>query len=147
MTATRWVVDGAEGPIVEHEGHRFSGNDDGAPMMCSLVCQGFGRHAHVDYCRTTSGACVISTSGDGQHSSTHMQPNLAHPKDWITHNLHWRRMGNAEGYHILSIESDRSCSTGFKGKDSSRSSDQLNDPFFFLPDPYSREDQANFAKW
>jgi len=62
-----------------------------------------GRHVHIDYCR--GDPC---DNPETQHINERMVPNPDQPKDWITHGLHWRRMG-------------------FK-------------------DPYSREDQANFAK-
>ncbi|KAJ7509859.1 hypothetical protein B0H11DRAFT_2270198 [Mycena galericulata] len=106
MSKTRWAVDGPDGTILELNGRKFGSDDDGAPMMCNLVCQEMGRHVHIDYCRADDAA-----SCDGpevQHLKTRMTPNPARAKDWISHSLFWKR-------------------TGFK-------------------DPYSRPDQANFAK-
>lgn len=62
-----------------------------------------GRHVHVDICRGPD-----SHNPETQHITKRISPNDDQAKDWITHALHWHRMG-------------------FK-------------------DPYSREDQANFAK-
>ncbi|GBE82556.1 hypothetical protein SCP_0409400 [Sparassis crispa] len=96
MSQTRWVVDGPDGTAVELRGRKYSSNDEGAPMMCNLVCLAMGRHVHVDYCRTVDG-----TPCDGaevQHIPTRMAPNPNRPKDYITHNLHWRRSGFKDPY-------------------------------------------------
>ncbi|KAI0250888.1 hypothetical protein BJV78DRAFT_1154831 [Lactifluus subvellereus] len=96
MSRTRWAIDGPDGTSLELEGRKFSSSDDGAPMLCNL---------HIDEI---------------------MVPNPDQPKDWITHGLHWRRMGfkgNGDNESVLFV---------FNGGVS--------------VDPYSREDQANFAK-
>jgi len=62
-----------------------------------------GRHVHVGLCRGPD-----SHNSETQHIAKRIAPDPDEDKDWITHALHWSRMG-------------------FK-------------------DPYSREDQANFAK-
>ncbi|KAF9443582.1 hypothetical protein P691DRAFT_778790 [Macrolepiota fuliginosa MF-IS2] len=106
MSKTKWVIEGPDGTAIELNGRRFAANDDGAPMMCNLVCQSMGRHAHIDYCRTDQDQRC--TSLDHEHITERLAPNPDQPKDWISHKLYWRR-------------------SGFK-------------------DPYSRDDQANFAK-
>ena len=88
MSRTRWAVDGPDGTILELEGRKFSSNDDGAPMLCNLVCTSMGRHVHIDYCR--GDPC---DNPETQHIDQIMVPNPDQPKDWITHGLHWRRMG------------------------------------------------------
>ncbi|KAJ6534677.1 hypothetical protein DFH09DRAFT_932195, partial [Mycena vulgaris] len=113
MSKTRWAVDGPDGTVLELNGRKFGSDDDGAPMMCNLVCQEMGRHAHLDYCRADDAA-----SCDGpevQHLKTRITPNPERAKDWISHSLFWRRTGMCRGSHIST-------------------------------DPYSRPDQANFAK-
>ncbi|KAF9231472.1 hypothetical protein BU15DRAFT_68308 [Melanogaster broomeanus] len=107
MSQTRWAIDGPEDASLEIEGRRFSSNDEGAPMMCNLVCQAMGRHPHISYCRADD---PTACNGDDQilHIHTGLSPNPAKPKDFVTHSLFWQR-------------------TGFK-------------------DPYSREEQTNFAK-
>ncbi|KAG1848075.1 hypothetical protein DFJ58DRAFT_729977 [Suillus subalutaceus] len=90
MSSSRWAVDGPDDTGLEVEGRRFSSNDEGAPMMCNLVCQ------------------ALEGTNAVQHISKRVLPNPERAKDYITHNLFWRR-------------------AGFK-------------------DPYSREEQANFAK-
>ena len=91
MSKTRWVVDDPDGTGIEIEGHKFSSNDDGAPMLCSLVCQSMGRHVHVDICRGPD-----SHNSETEHIEKKMSPKRALPKDWITHGLHWRRMGGLD---------------------------------------------------
>ncbi|KAH0833843.1 hypothetical protein J3R83DRAFT_11007 [Lanmaoa asiatica] len=106
MSNVRWSVDGPDEEGLEVEGRRFSTNDEGAPMMCNLVCQVLGRHVHIDYCRAeTPGECRGNL--EVQHITGKLQPEPDRPKDFLTHNLFWKRT--------------------FK-------------------DPYSREEQANFAK-
>ncbi|KAJ6514882.1 hypothetical protein C8R47DRAFT_1275662 [Mycena vitilis] len=103
MSKTRWAIDGPDGTILELNGRKFGSDDDGAPMLCSLVCQEIGRHAHLDYCRADDAASCDQP--EVQHIKMALSPNPSRAKDWISHNLYWRRT-----------------------------------------DPYSRPDQANFAK-
>jgi hypothetical protein len=104
MTHTRWAVDGAESgdeTSLELEGRRFSSNDDGGPMMCNLVCSSMRRHVHIDYCRTEE-----TTPCEGpeiQHLHTRMIPNPDKPKDAVTHNLYWRRMGTLDICFSVSV--------------------------------------------
>ncbi|KIK55622.1 hypothetical protein GYMLUDRAFT_76385 [Collybiopsis luxurians FD-317 M1] len=103
MSKTRWTLDDAN-EAVELGGRKFGAGDDGAPMLCNLFCSDMGRHVHVDYCRALPSHPCPPSEGI-QHVTHTLHPEPNRPKDWVTHNLHWRRM-----------------------------------------DPYSREDQANFAK-
>ncbi|KAH8114638.1 hypothetical protein DFH11DRAFT_1508680 [Phellopilus nigrolimitatus] len=107
MSRTRWAVDGPNGTVVELDGHKFGSSDDGAPMLCNLMCSNMGRHAHIDYCRESDPTAC--NAPDLEHIKGRIEPNPDKPKDWITHELYWRRLGN-------------------------------------LLDPYSKEDQGNFAK-
>ncbi|KAH8114634.1 hypothetical protein DFH11DRAFT_1508479 [Phellopilus nigrolimitatus] len=107
MSRTRWAVDGPNGTVVEFDGHKFESNDDGAPMLCNVMCSKMGHHAHIDYCRTSDPTAC--NDADLEHIKCPIEPNPDKPKDWITHELYWRRLGN-------------------------------------LLDPYSKEDQENFAK-
>ena len=91
MTHTRWAVDGPDGTTLELGGRKFSSNDEGAPMMCNLVCSSMGRHVHINYCRAEkSGRC---DGAEVQHIDERMIPEPDKPKDAVTHGLHWRRMG------------------------------------------------------
>ena len=103
MTQTRWAVDGPDGTSLELGGRKYSSNDEGAPMMCNLVCSSLGRHVHVDYCRAgVDGTC---DGAEVQHLSGRIFPNPNRPKDWITHGLSWRRMGTSRlviSYSLLS---------------------------------------------
>ncbi|KAG1768958.1 hypothetical protein EDD22DRAFT_843764 [Suillus occidentalis] len=97
MSSSRWVVDGPDDTGLEVEGRRFSSNDEGTPMMCNLVCQAVGRHVHVDYCRASDTfACRGNT--EVQHISKRLMPNPERAKDYVTHNLFWRRAGFKDPY-------------------------------------------------
>ena len=91
MTQTRWAVDGPDGASLELAGRKFSSNDEGAPMMCNVVCSSMNRHVHIDYCRAPrNGPC----DGVGvQHINDRILPDPDKPKDAVTHSLYWRRMG------------------------------------------------------
>ncbi len=88
MSRTRWAVDGPESNCVELGGRKFSSNDDGAPMLCNMVCTSMGRHVHIDYCRDDP-----HDNPEVLHINERIVPNPDQEKDWITHGLHWRRMG------------------------------------------------------
>ena len=91
MSRVMWSVEGPEDTAFEVNGHKFATNDDGAPMMCNLYCADLGRHVHLDYCRSED---PVSCNGtEIQHLSTRVRPNPEKAKDWITHGLHWKRMG------------------------------------------------------
>ena len=91
MTQTRWAVDGPDGTSLELAGRKFSSNDEGAPMMCNLLCSSMGRHAHISFCRGEErGRCA---GAEVQHINERMIPDPDKPKDAITHGLYWRRMG------------------------------------------------------
>ncbi|KAF8452913.1 hypothetical protein L210DRAFT_3617960 [Boletus edulis BED1] len=107
MSRTRWTMDGPDDVPLEIEGRKFSTNDEGAPMMCNLLCSAMGRHVHIDYCRADDEA-ECTGKEELQHLTRRIQPDPDRPKDFLTHSLFWKR-------------------SGFK-------------------DPYSREEQANFAK-
>ncbi|KAK0217807.1 hypothetical protein IW262DRAFT_1560097, partial [Armillaria fumosa] len=91
MSKTRWAVDGPAGTSIEINGHKFGTEDDGAPMMCNLVCQDMGRHVHMDYCRADAQAVATCGSAEIQHVRERLRPNPDQPKDFITHSLFWRR--------------------------------------------------------
>ncbi|KAH9039442.1 hypothetical protein EDB83DRAFT_2228401 [Lactarius deliciosus] len=90
MSQTRWAIDDLDDTTFELEGRKFSSNDEGGPMLCNMVCKSMGRHVHVDFCRGSD-----SHNSETQHVDKKISPNPDDPKDWITHALHWRRMGMA----------------------------------------------------
>jgi hypothetical protein len=106
MSRTRWAVDGPEGSCIELGGHKFAANDDGAPMLCNTECSSMGRHLHIDYCRGDP------HDPEALHIDQRMVPDPERAKDWITHGLYWRRMGESVTRTLL-----KSCSwhSGFKG--------------------------------
>ena len=108
MSRTRWAIDGPEGNSVELDGRKFSSNDDGAPMLCNLVCTSMGRHVHIDYCRGEP-----HDNPEVMHITERMVPNPDQEKDWITHGLHWRRTGELVTLSFRLVLLMRS--SGFKG--------------------------------
>ena len=88
MTRTRWAIDNPKGNSVELDGHKFSPNDSGAPMLCSLACTSMGRHVHIDTCHGGP-----HDNSEVLHINERLAPNPDQAKDWITHDLYWRRMG------------------------------------------------------
>jgi len=91
MSRTRWTMDGPDDVPLEIDGRKFSTNDEGAPMMCNLVCSAMGRHIHLDYCRAHEAACI--GNDQLQHLTRRIQPNPDRAKDVLTHNLFWKRSG------------------------------------------------------
>ncbi len=108
------------------EGQRFSTNDEGVPMMCSLVCKSLGRHVHIDYCRAkTPAECRVNNEVEHIMKKLQPQPDRPKLKDFLAHNLFWKRSGNLI---FVIVHSMPDLPPGFK-------------------DPYSCEDQTSFAKW
>ena len=101
MTQTRWTVDGPDGTSLELEGRKFSSGDEGAPMMCNLVCSSMGRHIHITNCRAVDGSPCYGA--DVQHIHERLTPDPDKPKDAITHGLYWRRMGASIAIVLLRI--------------------------------------------
>ena len=99
MTQTHWAVDGPDGATLELAGRKFSSNDEGAPMMCNLVCSSMGRHVHIDCCRAHGGGPCDSVGV--QHINDRILPDPDKPKDAVAHSLYWRRMGS---FHAVFLE-------------------------------------------
>jgi hypothetical protein len=94
MSKVRWSVDGPDEEGLEVGGRRFSTNDEGVPMMCSLVCKVIGRHVHIDYCRAeTPAECRVNS--EVEHITKKLQPEPDRPKDFLTHSLFWKRSGKS----------------------------------------------------
>ncbi|KAK7676900.1 hypothetical protein QCA50_020156 [Cerrena zonata] len=91
MSRTRWAIDGQDGTVLEVNGRKFGATDDGAPMLCSMVCRNMNRHVHIDYCRSEDASAC--SGADIQHIATRMVPNPERAKDFTSHALHWRRTG------------------------------------------------------
>ncbi|KAH9166548.1 hypothetical protein EDB89DRAFT_2232826 [Lactarius sanguifluus] len=107
MAQTRWAVDGPDGVSLELGGRKFSSDDEGAPMMCNLVCSSMGRHVHIDYC--CAGANGFCDGVEVQHINGMMVPNPERRKDAITHSLYWRRMGFKDPYTRDEQDDFRKC--------------------------------------
>jgi hypothetical protein len=96
MTQTRWAIEGPDHAGLELEGRKFSSNDEGAPMMCNIVCSEMGRHVHIDYCRARENAPC--DGAEVQHINARMFPDPERRKDAVTHSLYWRRLGTFDTY-------------------------------------------------
>ncbi|KAH8993667.1 hypothetical protein EDB83DRAFT_2304539 [Lactarius deliciosus] len=92
MTETRWAVDGPDDASLELGGHKFSSSDEGAPMMCNLVCSSMGRHIHIDYCRADADVNGPCDAAEVRHINDRIVPEPEKPKDAVTHSLYWQRM-------------------------------------------------------
>lgn len=90
MQKAIWSIEGSEGSTIEMEGHRFGAQESGAPQLCFMVCKHLGRHAHVDLCRNSPAYCQ---EADSEHALERILPEPDVPKDWVSHRLHWARMG------------------------------------------------------
>jgi hypothetical protein len=112
MKNTRWAVEGPDETSLELAGRKYSSNDDGAPMMCNLVCKSMEGHVHIGYCRAPDGGPCDET--EVQHIKEPMGPNPNKPKDAITHKLFWRRLG-AFVLPLHKSTQATSLSLGFKG--------------------------------
>lgn len=89
MSRTResWEVDGPEGSRSELGRHKFPSNNGDALMPCNKECASIGRHVHIDTCHGDP------HDPEAVHINGRILPNPEQDKDWITHDLHWRRMG------------------------------------------------------
>lgn len=96
MSKTQWAIEGPEGTTRELGGRRFGSTDEGAPMLCSLVCRSLGRHVHIDYCRTAHGEICGGT--EQEHIEERMWPRPDDAKDRISHSLFWKRTGFKDPY-------------------------------------------------
>ncbi|KAG8713463.1 hypothetical protein FRC11_012070, partial [Ceratobasidium sp. 423] len=64
MITTQWVIqpdEDDEDPAYELQGRKFGSGDEGAPMLCNLVCAAQGRHAHIDFCRDPASKVRVRT--------------------------------------------------------------------------------------
>ncbi|KAJ1300985.1 hypothetical protein OPQ81_003409 [Rhizoctonia solani] len=125
MITTQWVLQPEEDdsdPVYELQGRKFGSGDEGAPMLCNLVCAEQGRHAHIDFCRDP-GSC---SSTDCEHIMERMHPDPDREKDWISHATFWARTG-FKGIIIRKLLRSRYLTSSLK-------------------DPYSQEEQNEFAK-
>ena len=87
MLRTRCAVDGLVRSSIELGGPKIILNDGGVAMLCDSVCTSMGRHVHIDDCRGDP------HDPEALHIDERNYTNPDQAKDWITHGLHWRRMG------------------------------------------------------
>ncbi|KAG2347680.1 hypothetical protein BDR05DRAFT_927599 [Suillus weaverae] len=129
MSSSRWAVDGPDDTGLEVEGRRFSSNDEGAPMMCNLVCQALGRHVHIDYCRAEDAASCIGNN-EAQHIFKRLLPHPDRPKDFLTHNLFWRRSGFKDPYSREEQTNFAKCDAMCSGPEHTAAEGNAAQPFF-----------------
>jgi hypothetical protein len=143
MSATQWVVEGDDdNPVYELQGRKFGSGDDGAPMLCNLVCSAQGRHAHIDYCRDPDPDNC--NDPESEHIVERMNPDPDEPKDWISHGTFWARSGRFCHLPLRQIISNAGI-LGFKGmRGEMRCRGALIN---VVIDPYSQDEQVEFGKW
>jgi len=86
------------------------------------------RHVHIDYCRTEE-----TTPCEGpeiHHLHTRMIPNPDKPKDAVTHNLYWRRMGFKDPYTREEQANFTKCDAMCPGPDHSATADNPEQPSY-----------------
>ena len=110
MSRTRWAIESAEENSVELGGHKFSPPSGGAPMLCNLACTSMGRHVHIDTCHGEP-----HDNPKAVHINERVVPNPDQAKDWITHSLYWRRMGEFVTQFFVPSSSFLMIFLGFKG--------------------------------
>ena len=88
MLQTRWEVESLKGGCVDSGGLKL--NEDTPHRPCNLVCSDLGRHVHIDYCNG-----YPHDDPELLHIYESMDPNPDQAKDWVTHGLYWRRMGES----------------------------------------------------
>ncbi|KAB5590852.1 hypothetical protein CTheo_5695 [Ceratobasidium theobromae] len=114
MISTQWAIERADpSSVYELNGRKFGIGDEGAPMLCHLVCTEQGRHAHIDFCRDLDGC---RGGAEWEHINERMHPEIDRPKDWISHRLKWARSGFKGPYDDTSkrhkvINQTQLCST------------------------------------
>ncbi|KAG8892570.1 hypothetical protein FRB99_002627, partial [Tulasnella sp. 403] len=97
MVNASWVIEGDENTKVEVDGRKFGAQDSGAAVVCKMVCSEFGRgHPHLSYCPHRGGVCAEPES---EHIDKPMSPEPERPKDWVSHRLHWQRLGFEDPAH------------------------------------------------
>ncbi|CAE6486977.1 unnamed protein product, partial [Rhizoctonia solani] len=91
MTTTQWAIQGTDQDArYELNGRNFGAGDEGAPMLCHMVCSAQGRHAHIEFCREPD---TCRGGAELEHIGERMHPDPNRPKDWISHRLKWARSG------------------------------------------------------
>jgi hypothetical protein len=141
MSKTQWALDGDESSVVEIDGHKFAANDAGAPMLCNTVCEAQGRHVHLDDCRASDGAQCMGN--EIEHLTAKISPNPDKPKDAISHSVFWKRSGVSISLLACGALSPP---LGFKGSRPLVVARFVIQADWHIADPYSRENQAEFAK-
>ena len=76
--------------MVEVEDRKYDAGNSGGPMLCSLLCKSFGRHIHVDRCRSVSGDWACGGGPGVQHING---PDSNEKEDLISHRVFWGRSG------------------------------------------------------
>ncbi|KIP12766.1 hypothetical protein PHLGIDRAFT_113364 [Phlebiopsis gigantea 11061_1 CR5-6] len=144
MSRTRWAVEGSDDPVVVVNGRKFGANDDGAPLLCSMICKEQGRHVHIDWCQTQQDE-VCSGAGF-QHIDTLIQPQPTRAKDFVAHDLYWRRTGFKDPYSQESRIEFSKCDAMCPGKEhEADASGQAHPSYCTLPifhEPADAEDEA-----
>lgn len=75
-------------PTYSIDDQTYGHGDQGATMLCHMLCAKQGRHMHVDFCR--------DPDNHEQPLCKHIpsqQPESDQSKDWISHATYWERAG------------------------------------------------------
>ncbi|PVF98363.1 hypothetical protein CPB86DRAFT_733118 [Serendipita vermifera] len=93
MDRTEWIIEGDDDTFLELQGRKFATGDNGAPMLCSMVCKTQGRHVHISPCRAKDPA--LCQEGGVEHIRG---KKLDKEYDWVSHKHFWTRSGFEDPY-------------------------------------------------
>ncbi|KAK4689286.1 hypothetical protein P7C73_g826, partial [Tremellales sp. Uapishka_1] len=80
MTKSQWTM--SDSMAVNIGGHKFGSGDDGAPMLCNIVCSArHPRHTHVAFCQTPDSEQKC-TGDELEHIAETMTPDPDRAKEW-----------------------------------------------------------------
>ncbi|CAG8691510.1 11749_t:CDS:10, partial [Racocetra persica] len=94
----------------EFEGHRLNVGDRGDFVLCNKLCEGVGRHRHIDYCKDPT--CELGGAkkeGLLEHITAKIGPFPNKKKDYVSHRVFWERTGFKDPYSTNDREEFKKC--------------------------------------
>ncbi|RHZ79713.1 hypothetical protein Glove_141g84 [Diversispora epigaea] len=79
-------------------------------VLCHKLCEGIGRHRHIDYCRDSQ-VCsnLVKKEGLYEHIKANINPKPDEAKDYISHWLFWERTMFEDPYSNYNCEEFKKC--------------------------------------
>ncbi|RHZ90025.1 hypothetical protein Glove_9g277 [Diversispora epigaea] len=94
----------------EFKGRRLNSGDGGDFVLCHKLCEGIGRHRHIDYCRDPE-ACknIGKKEGLHEHINANIEPNPQIAKDYVSHQVFWEKTNFRDPYSKDDREEFKKC--------------------------------------